>query len=82
MLKRVCAAEQDLVFRTLNLDPRTYKEVGRGGRGVVRVRVKVFLIFFLGDKTSALEVFCSCSFILRAHFETSLLMVSYYGYEI
>ena len=48
----------------------------------VRVRVKVFLIFFLGDKTSALEVFCSCSFILRAHFETSLLMVSYYGYEI
>ena len=48
----------------------------------VRVRVKVFLIFSLGDKTSALEVFCSCSFILRAHFETSLLMVSYYGYEI
>ena len=31
------------------------------------------------DKTSALEVFCSCSFILRAHFETSLVMVSYYG---
>ena len=57
---------------------------GGGGGGVVwvRVRVKVFLIFFLGDKTSAVEVFCSCSFILRAHFETSLLMVSYYGYEI
>ena len=71
-----------MVFRILNLDPRTYKGVGRGGGGVVRVRVKVFLIFFLGDKTSALEVFCSCSFILRAHFETSLLMVSYYGYEI
>ena len=29
------------------------------------------------DKTSALEVFCSCSFILRAHFETSLVMVDY-----
>ena len=85
MLKRVCAAEQDTVFRILNLDPRTYKGVGRGGGVVrvrVRVRVKVFLIFFLGDKTSALEVFCSCSFILRAHFETRLLMVSYYGYEI
>ena len=68
-----------MVFRILNLDPRTYKGVGRG-RGVVRV--KVFLIFSLGDKTSALEVFCSCSFILRAHFETSLLMVSYYGYQI
>ena len=38
--------------------------------------------FFLDDKTSAPEVFCSCSFILRAHFETSLLMVKYYGYEI
>ena len=73
-----------MVFRILNLDPRTYKGVGRGGGGVVRdrVRVKVFLIFSLGDKTSALEVFCSCSFILRAHFETSLLMVSYYGYQI
>ena len=29
------------------------------------------------DKTSALEVFCSCSFILRANFETSLVMVDY-----
>ena len=70
-----------MVFRILNLDPRTYKGVGRREGGGV-VRVKVFLIFSLGDKTSALEVFCSCSFILCAHFETSLLMVSYYGYEI
>ena len=31
---------------------------------------KVFLIFFLDDKTSAPEVFCSCSFISRADFET------------
>ena len=29
-----------------------------------------------------LDVFNSCSFILRAHFETSLVMVSSYGYEI
>ena len=42
---------------------------------------KVFLIFFLYDKTSAPEVVCNCSFIPRAHFETSLVMVSYYGYE-
>ena len=70
-----------MVFRILSLNPRTYKGVGWGG-GLVATLHKVFLIFSLDDKTSALEVFCSCSFILRAHFETSLLMVSYYGYEI
>ena len=43
---------------------------------------KVFLIFSLSDKTSAPEVFCSCLFIPRAHSETSLVAVSYYGYEI
>ena len=36
----------------------------------------------LDNKTSTPEVFCSCSFILIAHFETILVMVSYYGYEI
>ena len=30
------------------------------------------------DKKSAPEVFSSCSFIPRAHFETSLVMISYY----
>ena len=35
--------------------------------------------FFLDGKTSAPEVFSSCSFIPREHFETSLVMVSYYG---
>ena len=48
----------------------TYK----GGGGVI------FLTFFLDDKTSAPKVFCSCSFIPRAHFETRLVMVGYYGY--
>ena len=43
---------------------------------------KVFLSFFLKDKTSAPDVFSSCSFIPRADFETSLVMVSCYGYEI
>ena len=41
---------------------------------------EVFLIVFLDDKTSAPDVFSSCSYIPRAHFETSLVMVSFYGY--
>ena len=43
---------------------------------------KVFLSFFLEDKTSVPDVFSSCSFIPRAHFETSLVVVKCYGYEI
>ena len=43
---------------------------------------KVFLSFFLVDNTSAPDVFSSCSFIPRAHSETSSVMVSCYGYEI
>ena len=46
--------------------PRTYRGGGGGG----------------DDKTSASEVFCSGLFIPRANFETGLVMVSYYGYEI
>ena len=38
--------------------------------------------FFLEDKTSAPDVFSSCSFIPRADFETSLVMVSCDGCEI
>ena len=34
------------------------------------------------DKTSAPKVFSRCSFIPRADFETSLVMVSCYGYAI
>ena len=34
------------------------------------------------NKTSAPEVFSRCSFIPRADFETSLVMVSCYGYAI
>ena len=40
------------------------------------------LYFFLDDKTSAPDVFNSFSFFPRTHFETSLVMVSYYRYEI
>ena len=42
----------------------------------------VFLSFFLDDKTSALDVFSSCSFIPCTHFETRLVTVSYYGYGL
>ena len=43
----------------------------------------LFASFFLEDQTSASEVFSSCSFIPRtSDFETSLVMISYYGYEI
>ena len=43
---------------------------------------EVFLIFSLDDKTSASEVFSSCSFSPRTNFEIRLVMVSYYGYAI
>ena len=43
---------------------------------------EVFSKFFLEDKTSAPAVFISCLFIPRTHFEASLVMVDYYGYEI
>ena len=56
-----------------NLNPRMYK--GAGGW-------MIFLGFLLGDKTSAPDVFSSCSFIRRVHFESSSVMVRFYGYEI
>ena len=53
-----------------------------GGGGVASSDPsEVFFSFFLDDKTSAPDVFNSFSFFPRAHFETSLVMVSYYGYE-
>ena len=35
-----------------------------------------------GEKASAPGVFGSCSFFSRAHLEPSLVIVSFYGYEI
>ena len=61
----------------------TFARTGGGGGGRVLPPLEVFLFFFfLDDKTSAPDVFSSCSFIPRAHFKTSLVMVSYYGYVI
>ena len=39
-----------------------------------------WVFFFQDDITSVPDVFSSCSFILRAHFESSKVMVSYYGH--
>ena len=61
------------------INPRTHKGGGGGGMPTPR---KVFLSFFLEDKTSAPDVFGSCSLIPRTLFETSSLMVSCYGYQI
>ena len=55
---------------------------GGGGRRWFLPPPLFFEFFFLDDKTSAQDDFCSCSFLPRAHFETSLVMVSYCGYEI
>ena len=47
---------------------------GQGGGGVVVTPSEVCVF--------APDVFSNCSFIPCAHFERSLVMVSYYGYEI
>ena len=52
------------------INPQTY---GGGGGGMT---------FLLEGKTSARNVFSSCSFISRVHFESSSVMVSFYGNEI
>ena len=56
-------------------NPWTYK----GGGGVDATPLKVFLTFLLEGKTSAPDVFSSCWFIPCAHFESSSVMVSFYG---
>ena len=65
------------IFVELMINPRTYK-----GVGVDATPPKVFLNFFLEDKTSAPDVFSNCSLIPRAHFESSSVIVSFYDYKI
>ena len=55
---------------------------GEGGGGCHSFPSEVFLSFFQDDKTSARDVVSSCLFTPRVHFETILVMVSYYRYEI
>lgn len=45
-------------------------------------RSEISLSFSLKDKTSAPDAFSSSSFIPRANFKKSLVMVTFYGYEI
>ena len=65
-------------FKITSINPRTYNWAGGGEHPPF----KFFWVFFLDDKASTPGVFSSCSFIPRAHFETALVIVSYYGYEI
>ena len=53
-----------------------------GGGGMDAIPSKVFLSCLLEDKRSAPDVFSSGSFICRAHFERSSVIVSCYGYEV
>ena len=75
--------KSDWIFKLLLnclLNPRTYKG-GGGGGNVLSIRF-FWVFFFLEDKTLPPHVFSSCLFISRADFETSLEMISSYGYKI
>ena len=74
-----------MLFVTLSYDSSwTYKHglVRDGGGGVDAIPSQVFLVLFLDDQASTTDVFCSCLFILRTYFDTRLVMISFYGYEI
>ena len=63
----------------------SYVQGGGGGGGVMWVdatSLRFFGVFFLEDETPAPDVFSGCSFILRANFETSSLMVTSYRYDL
>ena len=68
----------------LQVNPRMYNGFGGGGEQWMPLSspIRFFSVVILEDKTSAPDVFSRCSFIPRAHFEISWVMVSCYGYEI
>ena len=43
---------------------------------------KVFLEFFQEEPLPQTAVFSSCTHIPKTHFDTSLVKISYYGYEM
>ena len=69
-------------FSLMFIAPLTFGRTMLGGGDATPLPHKVFLNFFLEDKTSTPDVFSGCSLIPRADFEMSLVMVSCYGYEI
>ena len=75
--KKLCLIKVEVFFLVVLTLGRT----SGGVRGVPTPH-KVFRSFFLENKTIAPDVFSSCLFIPRAHFEASLVMVSCYGYKI
>ena len=84
-MKMNISDKRNALFKTTRVNPWMYKgrEGGGGGGWVDATPPYGFSeFFFLEDKTAAPVIFSSCSFTLRAHFETSLVMLSCYGYEI
>ena len=66
-----------IVDYPVQANPQTYKRCwGEGMDATPRPPRKVFLSFFLEDKTLAPDVFSSCSFIPHANFETSSVAFS------
>ena len=49
------------------------------GGGCHPTHLKVVMTFSVEDKTLVPDGFSSCSYIPPAHFERSLVMVSYFG---
>ena len=62
----------------LVINPRKYA-VGGGGGGAPATPPPPEFVLSSKYKTSAPDLFSSCLFIPRAHFETSLVMGSFYG---
>ena len=58
----------------------TLRRTGGGG-GEATSAHKVFLSFLLEDKTSAPDALSSCLFIPCTNFESSSVLVSFYGYK-
>ena len=81
VFKKHFSLEYELVVFGLKKNRKTLQE-GGGVDATPPPKKKVLLSFFLEDKTSAPDIFSSYSFIPRANFETSLVMVRCYGYEI
>ena len=75
-----CATSKSLFIDLFILNDIIYPR--SEGEGVIDSPLKVFLSFFLEGNTLATYVFSSCSFIPSTHFDSGLVMDSFYDYEI